>query len=77
MADKIDFQCFDLFVDCKIPEKDTFAGVASEPYLLADGEYFLMGDNRGDSEDSRAYGGVLLEDIRGIITFKLYPFNGF
>lgn len=55
----------------------TFAGVASEPYLLADGEYFLMGDNRGDSEDSRAYGGVLLEDIRGIITFKLYPFNGF
>lgn len=55
----------------------TFAGVASEPYLLADGEYFLMGDNRGDSEDSRAYGGVLLENIRGVVTHKIYPFNGF
>lgn len=54
-----------------------FAGEASEPYLLADGEYFLMGDNRDDSEDSRAYGGVLLENIRGVVTFQLYPFNGF
>lgn len=34
MADKIDFQCFDLFVDCKIPEKDTFAGVASSTITI-------------------------------------------
>ena len=54
-----------------------FAGVASEPYMLSDDEYFLMGDNRDGSEDSRVYGGVYIENIRGVVTHKIYPFNGF
>lgn len=58
-------------------EATHFAGVASEPYVLSDGEYFLMGDNRDGSEDSRVYGGVQIENIRGIVTHKIYPFNGF
>lgn len=56
-------------------EETEFAGVAEEPYLLADGEYFLLGDNRSGSEDSRVYGGVSFENIRGVVIHRIYPFG--
>lgn len=54
-----------------------FAGVAKEPYRLSENEYFLMGDNRSGSEDSRVYGGVNIENIRGVATYRIYPFGVF
>lgn len=57
---------------CEITED---AGVAIEPITLSENEYFLIGDNRGGSEDSRVYGGVNLENIRGIAIYRIYPFG--
>ena len=37
-------------------------------WQLGEGEYVLLGDNRAYSTDSRAYGPVRLENIRGSIT---------
>ena len=34
------------------------AGIAENPVLLAPGHYFLLGDNRNLSRDSREYGPV-------------------
>ena len=44
---------------------------------LKEGEYFLLGDNRPYSKDSRSYGAFSQEDIvsKGLIV--LYPFNEF
>ncbi len=37
--------------------------------------YLVLGDNRGDSVDSRTLGLVKKEDIVGEVIFRLYPFN--
>jgi len=41
---------------------------------LNEGEYFVMGDNRQDSYDSRAFGVVNKNDISGKIFLQWYPF---
>lgn len=55
--------------------KITNAGLAKDPISLESGEYFVLGDNRNNSEDSR-YGdiGIVKEKyITGKIWFKVYP----
>lgn len=50
-------------------------GVLSEPYTLAADEYFLMGDNRAGSCDSREFGNVKSESIKGIVLCRIFPFT--
>ena len=40
------------------------------PWLCDDREYFLMGDNRADSDDSRRYGPAPLPTIIGRVWFR-------
>jgi len=44
---------------------------------LADNEYFLVGDNRDNSFDSRMFGPILSDRIIGKAYFKIYPFSEF
>ena len=44
---------------------------------LAEDEYFLLGDNRPYSKDSRSYGAFSKEDIISKGLFVLFPFNEF
>ena len=38
-------------------------------------EYFVLGDNRNISKDSRILGNFNTKDIIGIVHFRLYPFD--
>lgn len=38
---------------------------------IKDEKYFLMGDNKKDSQDSRRFGSVNREQIKGKVLFKL------
>lgn len=42
---------------------------------LSDGQVFVLGDNRGNSLDSRNFGAVSHEDIIGKLVFRLFPIN--
>ena len=45
------------------------------PLLLGDGEYFVMGDNRRSSNDSRNWGAVPEENILGKVWVVYWPFT--
>lgn len=59
--------------------KEEFDHMETEDYLLdtviPDGYYFVVGDNRSDSLDSRIIGLIKEEEIIGKTSLVLYPFN--
>lgn len=56
---------------------NSYSGIADEPILLGEEEYFLMGDNREISKDSRYedIAAVPKENINGRVFFRVFPFN--
>lgn len=52
-------------------------GLADEEIVLEDNEYFVLGDNRNNSEDSRfaSIGNITRDDIIGKAALRLSPFN--
>ncbi len=46
----------------------------NHPYKVPPGEYYVMGDNRTDSEDSRYFGPIPRGLIVGKMAFKVWPF---
>lgn len=65
--------------DCYGTGEITYYGVAEKPFVIPEGEYFVMGDNReGDSSwDSRyeEVGTIKREQIEGRVIFRLAPLD--
>lgn len=72
-----------IYIDGEVLEEDygyepiRDAKRASEPILLGEDEYFVMGDNRNDSTDSRdaAVANVSREQIVGKAFLRIWPLN--
>ena len=54
-------------------------GRAAEPIVLGEDEYFVMGDNRNNSSDSRKdiVGNIKREDIIGKAWLRIWPLSDF
>ncbi|MCR4829977.1 MAG: signal peptidase I [Pseudobutyrivibrio sp.] len=50
---------------------------AKDDILLGPDEYFVLGDNRNNSTDSRIIGSIKKQDIVGRAWLRMYPFNEF
>ena len=59
--------------------KPEYIGLAAEPITLGEDEYFVMGDNRNNSRDSRAeiVGNIHRDDILGRAWLRIWPLSEF
>lgn len=53
----------------------SMVGLEENTWTLADEEYFVLGDNRAHSTDSREFGPVRDEDIVGTALFRYWPLH--
>jgi signal peptidase I len=54
-------------------DQPTFPTGPYQDTLLGSGDYFVMGDNRGGSDDSRTWGILPRKDIMGHVILRLFP----
>ena len=68
-----------IYVNGEEVEEDYAYGETSdyEEITLDDDKYFILGDNRPISKDSRYFGPVKEDEIIGKVIFRLWPFNKF
>ncbi len=64
-----------VLTDLPFDEKISTEGLALEGVTLGDGEYFVLGDNVNNSEDSRFanMGNILKNEILGRVTYRFRP----
>ena len=65
-----------LYVNGEKRQEDTppikTPGLLKDELTLTDDEYFLMGDNRNNSKDSRMFGPVKANEIRNVILYRIF-----
>lgn len=78
-GEKIEIENGTIYInDKKIEDKYAYGNTSSyEAITLGEDEYFVLGDNRVVSLDSRIIGPVKRDDIKGTTNFIIYPFNRF
>lgn len=82
-GEKLQIQNGNVYIDDKLldmgedAEKINLPGIADNPVVLGEDEYFVIGDNYDSSEDSRFsnIGNVDRSEMIGKVWFRFYPFD--
>lgn len=83
-GEKVKYENNKLYINNEIIEEDFIDTTTSNFDLsklkfefIPNNYYFVMGDNRNNSTDSRIIGLIHIDDILGTTDFSLFPFNKF
>ena len=79
-GDMVEYKDNKLYINNKIVEENFLHKKTSDFKLeekIPKGYYFVVGDNRPDSLDSRYFGLVSKNEILGRTSFVIFPFNHF
>lgn len=82
-GDAIDIKDGNVYLNGKILGEKYIKGKTFEysdfsyPLIVPENKVFVLGDNRENSLDSRRLGLIDYEQIKGKVTFKLWPFEKF
>lgn len=77
-GEKIEYKDDKLYVDGKLVQEDFERKKTLDfSVILEDDEYFIMGDNRTNSTDSRVFGPVSRKEILGKTSLTILPFSRF
>ncbi|MEE1038591.1 MAG: signal peptidase I [Eubacterium sp.] len=77
-GDHLEIEDGKVYINGNLQQEDYINGDFTEgdiDYVIPEDEIYVMGDNRGNSSDSRAFGTVDIEDVTGEVLVRLYPFN--
>lgn len=81
-GDHIKYVDGDLYINNELVEENFITDVTLDFDItqlgfnvVPDGYYFVMGDNRDNSTDSRTIGFIKEEDIQGTVSLRIYPLN--
>lgn len=77
-GETIEYKDNKLYINNKIvkqPFKTNTKTNDFEKRTIPEGYYFVMGDNRNNSADSRSIGFIDKDDIQGTVGIRLFPFN--
>lgn len=79
-GDVIDIIDGDVYLNGEILEETYVKGITEEegfelPVTVSENQLFVMGDNREQSMDSRAFGLIDISHVEGKASLRIYPFN--
>ena len=82
-GDIINIEDGNLYVNSKLQQEEYINGTTFEknnirfPLEIGEGKVFVLGDNRENSLDSRDFGLIDMEQIKGKVVYRILPFNRF